>query len=54
MKKVTLLAWIRTIELLIKHRFDTKKAGEETDKELTETVSDIVLKTAYTGKEKDN
>ena len=42
--KVKLLAWLRTIYLLIKHRFDTKAALQETDQEHTEVVSRIILR----------
>jgi hypothetical protein len=45
MKKVTMLAWIRTIRLLIKSQFNTRKALEQTDREYTETVSDFILNT---------
>jgi hypothetical protein len=52
MKKVTLLAWVRTIQLLIKHRFNLEKVKKETDNELTDTVSETILKNAYSGKER--
>ena len=54
MKRVTLLAWINTIRLYIKHRGNFEKVQRDTDRELTDAVSDIALKTAYTAKEKDN
>ena len=54
MKKVTLLAWIRTIRFLIKHRFSIEKARAETDQEITDTVSEKILKNAYHGKEVKN
>ena len=54
MKKVTLLAWLRTIRLLIKHRFNLEKARSETDRELTDTVSETILKRAYKGREREN
>ena len=44
MKKVTLLAWIRTIRLLIKHRFNIEKVKKDTDNQLTDTVSEKILK----------
>jgi len=54
MKKVTLSAWLRTIRLLIKHRFNLEKARSETDRELTDTVSETILKRAYKGREREN
>jgi hypothetical protein len=54
MKKITLLAWIRTIRLLIKHRFNLEKARQETDREITDTVSDNILKNAYKSEEHKN
>jgi hypothetical protein len=46
MKKVTLLAWIRTVRLLIMHRCDLEKVKKETDRELTDQISGTFLKTA--------
>jgi hypothetical protein len=54
MKKVTMLAWIRTIRLLIKYRFNLGKAREDTDRELAGVVSEKILKTAYEGDEIKN
>jgi len=51
MKMVTLLAWIRTIRLLIKHQFNLEKIKQETDRELTDKVSETILKTANNGEE---
>ena len=41
--KIKTLAWLRTIQLLIKHRFDTAAALQETDREFTEEVNRVVL-----------
>jgi len=54
MKKVTLWAWIRTIRLFIRNRFNLEKVRKETDRELTNTVSDTILKRAYKGRERKN
>jgi hypothetical protein len=51
MKKVTLLAWIRTVRLLIMHRCNLEKVKKETDRELNDKVSETFLKTAYNGEE---
>jgi hypothetical protein len=54
MKKVTIQAWIKTVWLLIIHRFNTRKALEETDGELKEVVCEDIIKTAYEGNEIKN
>ena len=54
MRKVTIQAWIKTIWLLIKHRLNTRKALEETDRELIEVVCEDIMKTAYEGDEIKN
>ena len=54
MNRVTLLARIRTIRLLIKHRFNIEKVKKERDRELTDTVSKTILKNAYHDREMRN
>jgi hypothetical protein len=54
MKKLTMLAWIKTIRLLFKHRFNTRKALADTDKELTKVVCKDIMNAAYEGDEIKN
>jgi len=39
---------------LIRHLFNLEKARMETDRELTDRVSETILKRAYKGREREN
>ena len=45
---------IATIKLLIKHRFNLKKIREISDKELTDTTCEMILRVTAGGNEKLN
>ena len=48
------LSWLHTILLLIKCSLDLKKARAETDKQITETVCEIILNKGYRAGEERN
>jgi hypothetical protein len=49
-----MLAWIKTVRLLFKYRFNTRKALADSDRKLTEVVCKDIMKAAYEGDEIKN
>ena len=52
--KIKTLAWFRTLQLLIKHRFDTTAALYETDQELSHEVNRVVRVLGYEAEDRRN
>jgi hypothetical protein len=52
--KIKTLAWFRTLQRLIKHRFDTTAALQETDQELSQEMNRVVRAHGYEAEDRKN